>query len=118
MKALAQASSLPASEVKVISMGHAVYKLSNGLTLPPNTTLKGVGSKSILEFSITPPKPTAGNCSAPVAGLDFFKKLCDPNKEHCFHDVKEYDNTTSSLQVRMQLLKIISFFCVWQTPPN
>lgn len=111
MKALAHASSLPSSEVKVVSMGAAVYKLSTGLILPPNTTLTGVGSKSILEFSIQPPKPAGGNCSAPVTGLDFFKENCQESKEHCFHDVKEYDNTTSSLQVRRPLLETESILC-------
>ena len=99
LKALAHASSLPSSEVKVVSMDATVYKLNMGLILPPNTTLQGVGSETILEFSIQAPKPVGGNCSAPVKNLDFYKLDCDPNNEHCFTDVKEYDNTTSSLQV-------------------
>ena len=99
LKALAYASSLPNSEVKVILMDAAVYKLSTGLSLPPNATLQGVGPESMLEFSIQAPKSVGGNCSAPVKNLDFYKADCDPNNEHCFNDVKEYDNTTSSLQV-------------------
>ena len=96
-KALAHAATLPAVP-KVVALGAATYQLESGVSIPPNTTLLGSGAgATTLAFTLGAPKP-GGECGATVGGRDFFKKGCDPSQEHCFRDVKEYDNTSASLQ--------------------
>ena len=85
-------------------LGSHTYTLRTGLIIPSNTTILGTGRNvaanvgSAIEFSIVAPKAAKVQCGASQPGLDFFKKDCDPTKEHCFRDVAEFDNTTASLQ--------------------
>jgi hypothetical protein len=100
-KAVALARSFPATDKKVLllctgSQSPCVYNLTDGLSLPPNTTVIG-SNTATLRFAVAGPDPAhKGTCGALLNHTDFYLKGCTgPN---CFTDLKVTRNASGSMK--------------------
>jgi hypothetical protein len=100
-KAVALAGSLPAADEKVLLLcaggdqRHCVYNLTDGLSIPPNTTLIG-SDTAILQFTVATSEPSKGTCGAVLNRTDFYLHNC--SGPTCFQDLSVTRNASGSME--------------------